>query len=211
MQCRSVEKIKEYSVSRGGVFIKILVAVGLMALVGVLLFPIFAVPSSGHGRSCLSNLKQLAVGVAIYQSDADDNVPPYFTFDGPEKSKQFMSVIMEYAKNEQIFLCPQDTTASQDHQEGLAGKMSYVHCLSLRGRIPDFNKGKRMLKVTDSMPNLATTPLLRDPIRGFGTSDNKQGPTSTPAFLSPHGATFMISYLDTHVNAKKNIDEFTDL
>ena len=176
-----------------------------------LIYPIFATATSGHPRSCLSQIKQLNLAAIMYQSDADDKSPPFFTFEGPEPTKKFIASMMPYCKNEQLFLCPKDNNQNSEHAEGLAGKMSYVHCLSLKGLIPGYSVGKRVLNAVSDIQDASKAPYLRDPIRGFGTSDAKGGETSQPAILSPHGAQFNFSYLDGHVKARKPVTEILDL
>ena len=182
-----------------------------MGWCAVIIYPIFATGSGGHHRSCMSNLKRQGTVIAIYQSDFDDKVPPFFTFCGSDQAKKFIAATIAYGKNEQIYLCPQDTKSGGEHSEGLKSKMSYVHCLSLRGAIPNYNLGNRSFALALDSKDASTTPYLRDPIRGFGTSDVKYGESSDPAFLSPHGALFFVLYLDTHVKVKKPISEFTEL
>ena len=58
---------------------------------------------------------------------------------------------------------------------------------------------------------MSKVPYLRDPIRGFGTSNKKGGESSDSVFLSPHGAHFAVSYLDGHVHGKNPINDFTEL
>ena len=186
--------------------LKWLGATGFVTLLAAILFPVFATGSNCGGRrkTCLVNLKQLTVSVAIYQSDFDDRLPPYFTFDGHQQTKNFVSATMTYAKEKSIYLCPHDTGNIPDGQEGLPGVMSYVHCLSFKNKIPDYDRGNRVVRVTDSFPNISTTPFLRDPIRSASFS----GPQS---FLSPAGKEFTVAYLDTHVKFRKPLDINTEL
>ena len=90
--------------------------------------------------------------------------------------------------------------------------MSYVHCLSLRGLVPEYNLGKRVLMVS-VLADTSKVAYLRDPIRGFGTSNMKGGESksSAPSFLSPHGAHFSVSYLDGHVHSKNPVSESSEL
>lgn len=163
-------------------------------------------------NNCMPNIKQISLSVLIYASDNNDTFPPYFTFDGPEKTQKFIDATMIYMKNGQMYLCNLDIDSKKTGIEGLPGKMSYVHSLFLKGVIPDFNKGSRaLLPALISSADQAKTPYLRDPIRGFGTSPGKDGMPSVTGFLSPHGGGFTIGFLDTHAKFKRPIDEFTEL
>ena len=185
--------------------LKWLGATGFVALLAAILFPVFAPGSRCYKRlNCLSNLKQLGTAIAIYQSDADDQLPPYFTFDGPEQAETFVNVTFPYSKSKEIFLCIFDNGPVPAGQEGLPGKLSFVHCLSFKSKIPDFIQGNRTIRVTNTFPNIATTPFLREPIRGASFSGMQ-------TFKSPHGEGFSISYLDTHVKFRKPLDINTEL
>ena len=176
----------------------------VLGLCATVLYPVFATaPTTGHPVRCISKLKQLATAVVIYQSDADDRLPPYFTFDGDIATKGFIASTLPYIKDKSRYLCPQDKGDTAKYQEGLPGKMSFVHCHSTKGIIPDFNKGNRTVKVDGDLLNLATTAYIRDPIRRSKKEGNSE-------ISSPHIDGFNISYLDTHVKLVKVLNINTD-
>jgi hypothetical protein len=162
---------------------------------------LFSGSSYSYRSGCISNQKQIMTSLAIYCSDFDDYFPPYFSFDGPEKLKAFLAADLPYLKNSDIYLCPVELSnvnekkPSASSSEGLPGTMDYVHCLSLIGVIPEFSTGKRLLN-SSTVRDPAKTPYMRDIIRGFDAKE-------TQRFMSSHGSTFVISYVDTHVKAKK--------
>ena len=188
---------------------------GVLLLVGVLvaiLLPVYmgSMPVARRA-ACHSNMKQVATGMIIYASDFDDTLPPYFTFDGTDSSEKFMSAILLYTKNKEIFLCADESKNVRDNgatnaQEGIVGKMDYVHSLTLRGAIPDYSLGGRQLKLT-TLKDASLVPFMRDPIRGYGT-DSK---TKELGFLSPHGAGFATSFLDGHAKIRKPPDTNKEL
>jgi prepilin-type processing-associated H-X9-DG protein len=95
-------------------------------------------------------------------------------------------------------------------QEGLPGVMDYVHCLSLRGVIPDFAKGNRFLEMK-VVKDPATVTYLRDPIRGFGAITVGTDRVKQQGFFSPHPNGFNVGYLDSHAKYRTPINEFSDL
>jgi prepilin-type processing-associated H-X9-DG protein len=170
-----------------------------------ILFPVFAVPGHGHRPSCVSHLKQVTLSVIMYASDADDRLPPFFSFDGEESTKQFMKVTMDYCKNEQIFICPKDKGYPDENLAGPYKKMSYVHPLALKRIIPDFYKGNRVVALIDnSIPNLETTVYLRDPIRHDPKIEDN-------TIHSPHEEGFNVSYLDGHAKRIEHLNVNTEL
>ena len=188
---------------------------GTLIVVGVLAAIFFPVYTDSHPTSprtlCLSNLKQLSLGVTLYTTDYDDLSPISYSFDGVNSQTKFMEAVYPYTKNRDHFICPQEKKDIKENGavpsgEGIPGKMNYVHCLFLRGLIPEFSTGKRVLNM-NKVPNQAVVPYLRDCIRGYGQDKN----TKVVGFLSPHGAGFVTAYLDGHVKYKSPVDINTDL
>ena len=140
----------------------------------------------------------------MYSSDADDRLPPYFTFEGEQATKKFISATNDYIKNEQIFICPKDKGYPDENLAGPYKKMSYVHPLALKGIIPDFHKGLRTITVDSSFPDPGTIVYLRDPIR----HDPKVEDNS---IHSPHEEGFNVSYLDGHTKRIEHLNMNTDL
>ncbi len=183
----------------------------LVACLGALLIPVCSSGGGSPKSSCISNLKQLGTATAIYASDNDDAIPANYSFDGVESQTKYMDAIFPYTKNKQILLCPQEQRnilekGTTPTEEGIPGKMDFVHCLTLRGVIPNFSENKRFLNLSKLMDQ-SKVPYLRDPIRGYGTAkDNKD-----IGFLSPHGGGFVTVYLDTHAKYVKNPNINSDL
>lgn len=50
-------------------------AISIVAVLAAIFYPIFAPPQTGHSRTPLSNLKQLAVAAQVYAEDHDDWFP----------------------------------------------------------------------------------------------------------------------------------------
>ena len=183
-----------------------------VAVLGAVLYPVNSGDQHYSANSvCLSNLKQLGTALAIYESDNDDALPIYYSFDGPSSQIRFTDAIFPYTKDKSLILCPQEQRNIKEKGttppgEGIAGKMDYVHCLTLRGFIPDFEKGKRFLLASE-IETPAKIPYLRDPIRGYGAIKG----TSSVGFLSPHEVGFATSFLDTHARFIKSPNINTEL
>lgn len=185
----------------------------IILLIAFILVAILLPGSHNHGPSCISNVKQVTLGTIMYGSDNDDNMPPYFTFDGQEKAQNLLTALKPYVKSPNLFLCPKEDKKGIPNQEGIPGKMSYVNCLSFRGYIPKFSTGNRLMNFA-LIEKPAETGLFRDPIRGFGmpNPDAINKPEDGKAhFLSPHGTLFVIGYIDGHTKGRNPIDEFKEL
>ncbi|HEY3411665.1 MAG TPA: prepilin-type N-terminal cleavage/methylation domain-containing protein [Armatimonadota bacterium] len=69
-------KSKTRSQSPGFTLIELLVVIAIIAILAAILFPVFArARESGKQATCLSNLKQIGVGINLYQSDHEDRFP----------------------------------------------------------------------------------------------------------------------------------------
>ncbi len=56
--------------------IELLVVITIMAVLAAILFPVFSqAKAAAKQAACLSNVKQLSLGVNLYQNDYDDNYP----------------------------------------------------------------------------------------------------------------------------------------
>ncbi|MEI7987197.1 MAG: DUF1559 domain-containing protein [Armatimonadota bacterium] len=190
-----------------------IIACGFVALVTVLFPIVFFRQRHDPHESCISNLKQITLANIMYSSDYDDCLPQNFSFDGPESASKFVTTIFPYLKNKPTYICPEDKDFSQTSQEGIPGLMSYVHCLTLRGVIPEYSTGKRRLNLSD-IENPSQTPLMRDRIVGFGQYKSTKHESQSDGkshFLSVHGGRFSLSFADGHTKSPEPIDEFKEL
>jgi hypothetical protein len=72
-----------------------LLGVLCVAVVAAILFPVFAVPGTGHHRPpVMSHMKQLATGSLIYASDHDELFPP---------ADRWMTATLPVVKNEFLY------------------------------------------------------------------------------------------------------------
>ena len=96
--------------------IELLVVIAVISILAAILFPVFARARENARRaSCMSNLKQMALGLMMYTQDYDDKyphaqsvtaqLPPdgYFWYSGRWYWPQ---MIYPYTKNSNIFFCP---------------------------------------------------------------------------------------------------------
>ncbi|MBM3500734.1 MAG: DUF1559 domain-containing protein [Armatimonadetes bacterium] len=98
---------------RGFTLIELLVVIAIIAILAAILFPVFArAREKARQTSCLSNQKQIGLGVLMYVQDYDEKFPctPYWQCGGPNNSTttRWYAAIYPYVKNQQMFACPSD-------------------------------------------------------------------------------------------------------
>jgi len=90
----------------GFTLIELLVVIAIIAILAAILFPVFArARAKAQQNSCLSNLKQIALGTLMYVSDYDQRMPIAYEGASPI-GINFTGEVYPYVKNVQIFNCP---------------------------------------------------------------------------------------------------------
>jgi prepilin-type N-terminal cleavage/methylation domain-containing protein len=120
---------------RGFTLIELLVVIAIIAILAAILFPVFAqARAKARQASCLSNLKQVGTGSAMYTQDYDELVIPEWLNTQPDASddpslypgtcgspadchdyKRFWPYrIQPYIKNWGVTTCPDDDQDGPD-------------------------------------------------------------------------------------------------
>jgi prepilin-type N-terminal cleavage/methylation domain-containing protein/prepilin-type processing-associated H-X9-DG protein len=96
----------------GFTLIELLVVIAIIAILAAILFPVFAkAREKARQSSCLSNLKQLALGVLQYAQDYDERFPMAVAGGPTPPVYLFPELIDPYLKNTQIWQCPSKMNA----------------------------------------------------------------------------------------------------
>ena len=90
---------------RAFTLIELLVVIAIIAILAAILFPVFAqAREKARQTACLSNTKQLALGVYMYAQDYDETLP--VAGYNAQCRGRWQWQIFPYVKNEQVFTCP---------------------------------------------------------------------------------------------------------
>ena len=111
--------------------IELLVVIAIIAILAAILFPVFAqAKEAAKKTTCLSNTKQIALGLYLYTGDADD-VLPQTSWESSATPQPFNQggyqmhwtyLIQPYAKNWNIFVCPSDPLPTPTDNPCLTGQ-----------------------------------------------------------------------------------------
>ena len=91
---------------RGFTLIELLVVIAIIAILAAILFPVFArAREKARQTSCLSNVKQIALGILMYAQDYDETLPFLYSRDTiGAAGLQF--IVQPYLNNWDVFNCP---------------------------------------------------------------------------------------------------------
>ncbi|MBC8065329.1 MAG: prepilin-type N-terminal cleavage/methylation domain-containing protein [Chlorobia bacterium] len=120
---------------RGFTLIELLVVIAIIAILAAILFPVFAQAKNAAKKTeCLSNQRQLGIGLQMYISDYDDQVF-FFAHDvdlsrtaatpfGATRENRWWNQILPYTKTQgRLLVCPNDS-GRRPHalEDGQAGR-----------------------------------------------------------------------------------------
>jgi len=210
---------------QGFTLIELLVVVAIISLLAAILFPVFARARENARRSsCMSNLKQIGLGMMMYAQDYDDHVvraniglsvAQPFPSNPSHSSATWLwwHMLYPYVKNTQVFVCPSsNTTWDGSYSPSPYTPYGYNYYM---------NAGPSLA----SIPNVAITPLIMDSTNylsyAYNTCTSASALSSTVVCVSfsngknsdppnpLHLDTFNMLFADGHVKSQKVSDWVT--
>ncbi len=96
---------------KGFTLIELLVVIAIIAILAAILFPVFArAREKARATSCLSNVKQLMLGILMYAQDYDEMLcPGAFWYRADGSQIYWTDGVAPYLANTQILRCPSES------------------------------------------------------------------------------------------------------
>ena len=196
-----------YVLRRGFTLIELLVVIAIIAILAAILFPVFARARENARRtSCLSNAKQIGLGVMQYTQDYDEMYPMIgflagdtLTYpDGVVSNNNWIMRVYPYVKSAQVFNCPSNTRVpwqgtSNPHPTAATSYGLNAHLLSSPISIATVAKVSETLLMADSDGAAAYAVF----------SYYYSGPSATRWMADRHMEGANIAFADGHAKWKK--------
>lgn len=146
----------------GFTLIELLVVIAIIAILAAILFPVFAkAREKARQTSCLSNVKQIMLGVLQYAQDYDEVLP--LGYSGPlgglpQNWNHTDGRISPYLKNSQIWVCPSMSGLTTTWFYGMHS--NWFNNVTALGTVP--NPAGALYMTEGGVPSTATMGLGPD-------------------------------------------------
>jgi len=108
----------------GFTLIELLVVIAIIAILASILFPVFAqAREKARSISCLSNEKQIGLGITQYAQDNDEYNPSLNS--PPPNNMIWWQLIDPYVKSHKVYLCPDDSFSRGTGIEAVSYSMAF--------------------------------------------------------------------------------------
>jgi prepilin-type N-terminal cleavage/methylation domain-containing protein/prepilin-type processing-associated H-X9-DG protein len=189
---QSDRRVLSMATQRSGfTLIELLVVIAIIAILAAILFPVFArAREKARQSSCLSQQKQIALGILMYAQDYDEEMPRQYT---TNPTVRWMAYVMPYIKNYQLFTCPSDQSYSLDPVNPGGDETIGI------GYSVYFEYGRSMSLIAKPSQTVLTADGTNFRVKPEGHSYENYALTRLVAFR--HNGTANVTFVDGHGKA----------
>jgi prepilin-type N-terminal cleavage/methylation domain-containing protein/prepilin-type processing-associated H-X9-DG protein len=141
--------------------IELLVVIAIIAILAAILFPVFAqAREAARKTTCLSNLKQMGIGMAMYTQDYDEKMVLWqqgsgnVFFDSQGFATSYDRLLQPYIKNNMVSGCPSDLS-----DKGMPTGVYAIRSFAIPGSIG----GNWCNTATNPQPNPPSLAAIPEP------------------------------------------------
>ena len=206
---------------RAFTLIELLVVIAIIAILAAILFPIFAqAKASAKGTACMSNMRQIGLGVQMYVNDSDDRMfyrsnwansrsgdTTVIGVGDSANHYRWWNLLMPYVKSNSIWTCAGDAlpTPSKDTNGVTDIQRSYIAISTAESlNLSSISKPVDTMVVTEKWDKDWTgirTDSWIEPFNGDFTTD-KTDPTRTFTASNRHFQHLNVAFMDGHAKAQ---------
>jgi prepilin-type N-terminal cleavage/methylation domain-containing protein/prepilin-type processing-associated H-X9-DG protein len=202
---------------KGFTLIELLVVIAIIAILASILFPVFARARENARRSsCMSNLKQMGLGIMQYTQDYDEQMPGVSRLNSP--APRWYDQVQPYVKSTQLFTCPsnQSKTTISGGTTSVFPKGIPNHYIGNGRKDAGSWSWGRPMDAVDGSGNPITVALAAivapaqcivvKEYEGTGTNPNMSSTSATGMFtFTNHLGTTNFLFADGHVKSMKPV------
>ncbi|HCU34684.1 MAG TPA: hypothetical protein DGT21_04320 [Armatimonadetes bacterium] len=144
--------------ARGFTLIELLVVIAIIAILAAILFPVFArAREKARQSTCLSNVKQISLGILMYVQDYDERMPMLYSNNPGVGSCGIEYFIQPYVKSYGVFNCP--SSDMERSATATYGSYSYGY---YTGLFPSQSAGRKIGEITRPAEIVMTGDVCQD-------------------------------------------------
>lgn len=207
--------------SKGFTLIELLVVIAIIAILAAILFPVFGRARENARRSsCLSNMKQIGLGMMQYTQDYDEKFPApgntafsgeFRNDDGTAAKASWRQKIFPYVKSVQIFICPSNIAGGANFPTDIAGDgypaMGRSYLINANLNSVPAGAGTWGMPVAAIEESATRIAVVEGSYKDW--AETQFSPSWTPDLVdrgyAPHLGTMVSLYCDGHVKANRPI------
>lgn len=112
--------------------VELLIVITIIGILSTILFPVFSrARELARRSSCMSNLKQLSLGILQYTQDYDDHFPPTLAYNSGTANTStaygWADAIYPYVKSHRVYQCPSEKTPGTTAASSVGDYSDYAY------------------------------------------------------------------------------------